>query len=84
MAEKWTLESAWEAKAPGLHPFAGARLRVFLRHALLTAGLSTRTSYQRFIAWVGQFVRFPLPVDRKGEIWSPAFAALNLPGLRFF
>ena len=39
MGEHWTLESAAREKAPGLHPFAGARLRVFLRHALLTPRL---------------------------------------------
>lgn len=60
MGQKWTLESAAREKAPGLHPFAGARLRVFLRHALLTPGLDPRTRYQRFIAWVGQILRFPL------------------------
>lgn len=65
MGQKWTLQSAWETKAPGLHPFAGARLRVFLRHALFTAGLSPRTRYQRFIAWVGQVLRFPLQLIEK-------------------
>lgn len=60
MGQKWTLESAAREKAPGLHPFAGARLRVFLRHALLTPGLDPRSRYQRFIAWVGQILRFPL------------------------
>ena len=59
MGEHWTLESAAREKAPGLHPFAGARLRVFLRHALLTPGLDPRTRYQRFIAGVAQVVRFP-------------------------
>ena len=65
MGEKWTLESAAREKAPGLHPFAGARLRVFLRHALLTPGLDPRTRYQRLIAWVGQFLRFPLALIEK-------------------
>jgi len=60
MGEKWTLESAAREKAPGLHPFAGARLRVFLKHALFTPGLDPRTRYQRLIAWVGQILRFPL------------------------
>ena len=59
MAETWTLESAARERAPGLHPFAGARLRVFLRHALLTPNLDPRTRYQRFIAAVAQTVRFP-------------------------
>ena len=59
MGESWTLESAARERAPGLHPFAGARLRVFLRHALLTPGLDPRTRYQRFIATVAQAVRFP-------------------------
>lgn len=59
MGESWTLESAARERAPGLHPFAGARLRVFLRHALLTPGLDPRTRYQRFIAAVAQTVRFP-------------------------
>jgi len=59
MAEKWTLETAATEKAPGLHPLAGARLSVFLRHALFTPGLDPRTRYQRFIASVGQFLRFP-------------------------
>lgn len=59
MGEHWTLESAAREKPPGLHPFAGARLRVFLRHALLTPGLDPRTRYQRFIATVAQAVRFP-------------------------
>ncbi len=36
-----------------------ARLRVFLRHALLTPNLDPRTRYQRFIAAVAQTVRFP-------------------------
>ncbi|NLT70488.1 MAG: sulfotransferase [Verrucomicrobiaceae bacterium] len=31
-----------------------------MRHALLTPGLDPRTRYQRFIAWVGQILRFPL------------------------
>lgn len=65
MGQKWTLESAAREKAPGLHPFAGARLRVFLRHALLTPGLDPRTRYQRFIAWVGQILRFPLATIEK-------------------
>lgn len=65
MGEKWTLQSAAEEKAPGLHPFAGARLRVFLRHALLTPGLDPRSRYQRFIAWVGQILRFPLATIEK-------------------
>lgn len=59
MGEEWTLESAAREKAPGLHPFAGARLGVYLHHALLTAGLDPRTRYQRFIAAVAQTVRFP-------------------------
>ncbi len=59
MGEAWTLASAAREPAPGLHPFAGARLRVFLRHALLTPGLDPRTRYQRFIAAVAQTVRFP-------------------------
>mgnify|MGYP003382413622 CR=1 FL=1 len=58
MGEKWTLESAAREKAPGLHPFAGARFRVFLRHAILTPGLDPRTRFQRFIAWCLQIVRF--------------------------
>tara|TARA_R110000850_G_scaffold242756_3_gene367563 strand:- start:772 stop:1938 length:1167 start_codon:yes stop_codon:yes gene_type:complete len=65
MGEKWTLKTAAIEKAPGLHPFAGARLRVFLRHALFTAGLDPRTRYQRFIAWVGQFLRLPLATIEK-------------------
>jgi hypothetical protein len=79
MAEKWTLESAWKTKAPGLHPFAGARLRVFLRHALFTAGLSTRTSYQRFIAWVGQFLRFPLQLIEKVK-YGPRIRSAEFAG----
>jgi len=59
MGTHWTLESAAREKAPGLHPFAGAKLRVFLRHALLTPNLDPRTRYQRFIGWVAQTVRFP-------------------------
>ncbi len=59
MGKQWTLESAARERAPGLHPFAGARLRVFLRHALLSPGLDPRTRYQRFIGWVAQTVRFP-------------------------
>lgn len=59
MATHWTLESAARERAPGLHPFAGARLSVFLRHALFTPGLDPRTRYQRFIGWVAQTVRFP-------------------------
>lgn len=46
-----------EEKPPGLHPFAGARLSVFLRHALLRPGLDPRTRYQRFVAWIAQAVR---------------------------
>ncbi|MEX2578748.1 MAG: sulfotransferase [Verrucomicrobiales bacterium] len=65
MAEKWTLESAASEKAPGLHPLAGARLRVFLRHALFTPALDSRTRYQRFIAWLGQCLRFPLATIEK-------------------
>ncbi|MEC5125129.1 sulfotransferase [Verrucomicrobiales bacterium BCK34] len=65
MGQKWTLESAYDEKAPGLHPFAGARLRVFLRHALLTSGLDPRTRYQRFIGWVAQGLRFPLVIIEK-------------------
>lgn len=65
MGQKWTLESAATEKAPGLHPFAGARLRVFLKHALLTSGLDPRTRYQRFIAWVAQVLRFPLATIEK-------------------
>lgn len=65
MGQKWTLESAAAEKPPALHPFAGARLRVFLRHALLKGGLDPRTSYQRFIGWVAQFLRFPLATIEK-------------------
>ncbi|MDF1656310.1 MAG: sulfotransferase [Verrucomicrobiales bacterium] len=65
MGEKWTLESAAEKKAPGLHPLAGSRLRVFLRHFLFTPGFDPRTRYQRFIACVAQFVRFPLALIEK-------------------
>ncbi|MEM9015632.1 MAG: sulfotransferase [Verrucomicrobiota bacterium] len=65
MGEKWTLQSAATKKAPGLHPFAGARLRVFLRHALFTAGLDPRTRYQRFIGWVAQTIRLPLATIEK-------------------
>lgn len=65
MGEKWTLQSAAEKKPPGLHPFAGARLRVFLKHALGTPDLDPRTRYQRFIAWVGQILRFPLATIEK-------------------
>ncbi len=65
MGEKWTLKTAATQKAPGLHPFAGARLRVFLRHALFTPGLDPRTRYQRLIAWIGQFLRLPLVAIEK-------------------
>lgn len=65
MGEKWTLESAATEKAPGLHPLAGARLRVFLRHVLFTSGLDPRTRYQRFIAWVGNLLRIPLVAIEK-------------------
>lgn len=59
MGEAWTLESAARERAPGLHPFAGATPRVFLRHVLLTPNLDPRTRYQRFIAGVAQTVRAP-------------------------
>ena len=65
MGEKWTLESAAEKKAPGLHPLAGSRLRVFLQHFLFTPGFDPRTRYQRFIACVAQVVRFPLALIEK-------------------
>jgi hypothetical protein len=65
MGERWTLERAATEKPPGLHPFAGARLRVFLRHALLTPGLDPRTRYQRCIAWLGQILRLPLAAIEK-------------------
>ncbi|MEM1441269.1 MAG: sulfotransferase [Verrucomicrobiota bacterium] len=65
MGEKWTLQSAAEKKAPGLHPLAGSRLRVFLKHFLFTGGFDPRTNYQRFIACVAQFVRFPLALIEK-------------------
>ena len=59
MSQRWTLESAARERAPGLHPFAGARPGVFLRHALFTPKLDPRTRYQRFIAGLAQTVRFP-------------------------
>ncbi|MAS93304.1 MAG: hypothetical protein CMO55_08915 [Verrucomicrobiales bacterium] len=65
MGGKWTLESAATEKPPGLHPFAGARLRVFLKHALFSGGLDPRTRYQRFIGWVGQTLRLPLATIEK-------------------
>ena len=65
MGEKWTLESAAREKAPGLHPFAGARFVVFLRHALFTPGLDPRTRLQRFIAWFLQIVRLvPMTIEK--------------------
>ncbi len=65
MGEKWTLETAAEKKAPGLHPLAGSRLRVFLGHILFTPAFDPRARYQRFIAWVAQFVRAPLALIEK-------------------
>jgi len=60
MGQNWTLESAAAEAGPELHPLAGARLSTFLRHALLTPGLTSRSRHQRLIAWVVQAFRFPL------------------------
>lgn len=59
MGKKWTMETAATEKAPGLHPFAGARWGVWARHVFCTQGLSSRSRYQRFISSVAQTVRFP-------------------------
>ncbi len=65
MEKKWTIESAGAEKGPGLHPFAGARLGNFLKHAMCTPGLDPRSRYQRLIAWIAQGVRFPLSTAEK-------------------
>ncbi|MEM9281697.1 MAG: sulfotransferase [Verrucomicrobiota bacterium] len=54
--------SAVEGKVPSFHPFAGARLGVFLRHALLTSRTDARTRFQRFSAWAIQLSRQPFAV----------------------
>lgn len=55
--------ATWEREPiPALHPFAGARLSVFLRHALLTPNLDSRTRYQRLIAWLAQGARIPFTI----------------------
>lgn len=59
MGLRWTLESAAREKAPFLHPFAGARLGVFLRHLLLTPAPDPRTRFQRFVGGAVQGVRLP-------------------------
>ncbi len=65
MAEGWSLESAASRKGPLLHPLAGARLRVFLKHALLTPGFDSRSRLQRLIAWCAQAIRIlPTVVEK--------------------
>jgi hypothetical protein len=59
MGQAWTLESAARDKAPFLHPFAGARLGVFLRHLLLTPALDPRTRFQRCVGCAVQAARLP-------------------------
>lgn len=59
MGKNWTLESGARERAPFLHPFAGARLDVFLRHLLFTPGLDPRTRVQRVVGCLVQAVRLP-------------------------
>ena len=65
MEQGWSLESAASRKGPLLHPLAGARLRVFLKHALFTPGFDSRSRLQRFIAWCAQAIRIlPTVVEK--------------------